>query len=148
MPESLPSSSPADRSQWLLEALRVRMKFARFAALYTKAGYDPNQPRVPAGNPDGGQWTDTGGSRFGPSSGIRDFDASFTDAINEAGRQEEFDVAILEGLEQYFADLEDDNRTGGHPLDHVGRSKDFAINKLEKSIKEIMRWPGSEHSTG
>jgi hypothetical protein len=25
-------------------------------------GYDPNQPRVPAGNPDGGQWTSTGGS--------------------------------------------------------------------------------------
>jgi hypothetical protein len=25
-------------------------------------GYDPNQPRVPAGNPDGGQWTTTGGT--------------------------------------------------------------------------------------
>lgn len=24
--------------------------------------YDPNQPRVPAGNSDGGQWTDTGRS--------------------------------------------------------------------------------------
>ena len=29
-----------------------------------KAGYDPNQPRVPAGNPDGGEWSGpgTGGS--------------------------------------------------------------------------------------
>jgi hypothetical protein len=26
-----------------------------------KANFDPNQPRVPAGNPDGGQWTDGGG---------------------------------------------------------------------------------------
>jgi len=26
-----------------------------------KAGYDPDEPRVPAGNPDGGQWTSTGG---------------------------------------------------------------------------------------
>lgn len=26
-----------------------------------KAGFDPNQPRVPPGNPDGGQWTRTGG---------------------------------------------------------------------------------------
>lgn len=25
-----------------------------------KAGYDPDEPRVPAGNPDGGQWTDAG----------------------------------------------------------------------------------------
>ncbi len=23
-----------------------------------RGGYDPNQPRVPAGNSDGGQWTD------------------------------------------------------------------------------------------
>ena len=27
-----------------------------------KANFDPNQPRVPAGNSDGGQWTDVGGS--------------------------------------------------------------------------------------
>jgi hypothetical protein len=26
-----------------------------------RSGYDPNQPRVPAGNPDGGQWTSSGG---------------------------------------------------------------------------------------
>jgi hypothetical protein len=25
--------------------------------------YDPNQPRVPAGDPDGGQWTDSGGTK-------------------------------------------------------------------------------------
>jgi len=29
--------------------------------VHTRRGYDHNQPRVPAGNPDGGQWTDTGG---------------------------------------------------------------------------------------
>jgi len=27
-----------------------------------KIGYDPNEPRVPAGNPDGGQWTDDDGN--------------------------------------------------------------------------------------
>jgi hypothetical protein len=27
-------------------------------ALYGKANFNPNQPRVPRGNPDGGQWTD------------------------------------------------------------------------------------------
>jgi hypothetical protein len=26
-----------------------------------KANFNPNQPRVPRGNPDGGQWTDAGG---------------------------------------------------------------------------------------
>jgi hypothetical protein len=28
-------------------------------------GYDPNQPRVPGGHPDGGQWTNTGVSSSG-----------------------------------------------------------------------------------
>lgn len=28
--------------------------------------YDPNQPRVPAGDPDGGQWTSKGGHDAGP----------------------------------------------------------------------------------
>lgn len=30
----------------------------------TRRGYDPNQPRVPAGHPDGGQWT---GAAYGPA---------------------------------------------------------------------------------
>ena len=29
-------------------------------------GYDPNQPRVSKGQPDGGQWTDTGGGESSP----------------------------------------------------------------------------------
>lgn len=29
-----------------------------------KASFDPNEPRVPAGNPDGGQWTSDGGDSF------------------------------------------------------------------------------------
>ena len=38
------------------------------ARLEEEAGfkYDPNQPRVPAGNPDGGQWT-SGGANSGAS---------------------------------------------------------------------------------
>jgi hypothetical protein len=34
-----------------------------------KAGFDPNQPRVPEGNEDGGQWTDGGGGGGASSSG-------------------------------------------------------------------------------
>jgi len=31
-----------------------------------RSHFNPNQPRVPAGNPDGGQWTRTGAGRIGP----------------------------------------------------------------------------------
>ncbi len=33
-----------------------------------KAGYNPNEPRVPAGNPDGGQWTREGGGAHSTAS--------------------------------------------------------------------------------
>jgi hypothetical protein len=40
--------------------LDTRLRALRCAV---KAKFDPSQPRVPAGNPDGGQWTGTGGAR-------------------------------------------------------------------------------------
>src|SRR5581483_6598811 len=45
---------------WLVHAQVVEAKL-RDLERAVKAGFDPNQPRVPAGNPDGGQWTSTGG---------------------------------------------------------------------------------------
>jgi len=33
----------------------------------SKAGFDPSQPRVQRGNPDGGEWTETGGGSGGSS---------------------------------------------------------------------------------
>ena len=50
------------------EILQMRREFAVLRAEWKRVlhGYyahkfDPNQPRVPAGNPDGGQWTSEGG---------------------------------------------------------------------------------------
>ncbi len=40
---------------------RFDLAYARFFG-EEKAGFDPGQPRVPAGNPNGGQWTSGGGS--------------------------------------------------------------------------------------
>jgi hypothetical protein len=78
--------SPEARVDRLLrnarEAHRFWREFARRSALYRipsrGSHYNPNQPRVPAGHPDGGQWTSTGGSgtrlaanEKGPGGGIR-----------------------------------------------------------------------------
>lgn len=43
-----------------LAGLRLQASLLRLRRA-VKAGFDPNQPRVPAGNPDGGQWTGGGG---------------------------------------------------------------------------------------
>ena len=42
----------------------ARNSLEKLRALHSilKAGFRPDQARVPAGNPDGGQWTDEGGS--------------------------------------------------------------------------------------
>jgi hypothetical protein len=48
------------RLKWLAAATRLEIAFwNHYWAL--KAGYRPDQPRVSAGNPDGGQWTNDGG---------------------------------------------------------------------------------------
>jgi hypothetical protein len=50
-------------------ALRHRLALIDIEAQHRltqhRSHYNPGQPRVPAGNPDGGQWTDTGSSKIG-----------------------------------------------------------------------------------
>ena len=41
--------------------LQVQVSALKLMRLLTKHNFDPGQPRVPAGSPDGGQWTDAGG---------------------------------------------------------------------------------------
>lgn len=56
-----------------LQLLKAKSDMAAMAmrasllSLRLKAGFNPNQPRVPAGNPEGGQWTDSGAGRTGRS---------------------------------------------------------------------------------
>ena len=64
---SLEVSACLHRVSWLLHARVVEAKLLDLQRA-VKTGFDPNQPRVPAGNPDGGQWAGTGGS--GTSSGL------------------------------------------------------------------------------
>jgi len=44
-----------------LAAWRLQRAARRYFEFLRKANFNPNQPRVPVGDPDGGQWTDSGG---------------------------------------------------------------------------------------
>ncbi len=46
--------------KWEIAAQRFLLAARRLAALLRKANFNPAQPRVPAGNADGGRWTDMG----------------------------------------------------------------------------------------
>lgn len=48
------------RLKWLRAATRFELAMRRHDRAL-KAGFNPDQPRVPAGVPEGGQWTDDGG---------------------------------------------------------------------------------------
>jgi hypothetical protein len=43
-----------------LRNVRSGAREDNYRTLHTHRGYDRNQPRVPKGHPDGGQWSDTG----------------------------------------------------------------------------------------
>jgi len=63
------ATAAQDKAEYLLlkqeqDLLYTQLKFWDELDLLCK--YDPNQPRVPAGNPDGGQWTDGGGIGIDP----------------------------------------------------------------------------------
>jgi hypothetical protein len=55
------------RLKWLAAAANFELAMRRHARALK--AYNPNQPRVPRGNPDGGEWTDAGGGSSGTSTG-------------------------------------------------------------------------------
>lgn len=53
-----------EAAEMRLRRLRAELRDVQIYLQYHRK-YRPDQPRVPAGNPDGGQWTDEGGSGRG-----------------------------------------------------------------------------------
>jgi hypothetical protein len=49
------------RTSWKLAANVVKLRFEQFYRAFDRK-YDPDQPRVPAGEPSGGQWTGDSGA--------------------------------------------------------------------------------------
>jgi hypothetical protein len=71
--------------QWR-EAKRLSdLRWQRFVQKI-KAGFNPDQPRVPAGNPDGGQWTSDGGQTDRESQGGRVVLAQLSSITDGDGR--------------------------------------------------------------
>ena len=66
---------PLLQASWRMAAIGLALKLARLNIAF-KAGFDPAQPRVAAGNPDGGQWADTGASSAGGALSSRDIAAN------------------------------------------------------------------------
>lgn len=72
-----------------LAAARFEVSLIRFDHACRKAGFNPNEPRVPAGNPDGGQWTTEGGNASYTTVGTaaHTVSAAGTTQLSAAGRK-------------------------------------------------------------
>jgi len=75
-----------------------------------KAGFDPNEPRVPKHNPGGGEWT--------------------TDGVQ---------VAAGPGRSGYPIDLRDDEGFGHAIERHVGKSNEYLLSRLRSDTLAIQR---------
>lgn len=96
--------------------------------------YDPNQPRVPAGNPDGGQWTSEGGGQGTDGDGAVDVDVT-----GSTGR-----TRVTEDR-PYSVDLKEEEARGGHTIrKHVGKTDE---EMLARAKARTLAGPGlSAHS--
>lgn len=113
-----------------LVLLRLELAHARHERLLRK--YDPNQPRVPPGNSDGGQWTSNG--------------AYWQSATS---RRDEFDARtrILSDLrsEPTLARLTTEQRDANVPAD-VPHDVDIEANIREAEKRAIFNFPGTDAS--
>jgi HK97 family phage portal protein len=93
--------------------------------------YSPDQPRVPRGDPEGGQWRDGGGGSGAASAGSDDrviSDANPDDATKPGARLAQAD----EPRSAYKIDLTEDEREGGHSIaDHVGKTDDALMRRMQ-----------------
>ena len=106
--------TPAERQ---LISYSLELSLLKLEALLLKANFDPNQPRVPKGNSDGGNWTDSSG--FGGGSAYR-----------ELRRQRRY--AQNRTSSRYQADLRAHELRGGHTvLRHVGKSDAYLLQRMQ-----------------
>lgn len=114
--ESIPFE--IQRQRWRLSALKVQMALLR-CGLFLKT-FNPNQPRVPAGEPDGGQWTKEGES-------ARNSSQDDPKIIFVADRDDR----------RYSVDLREEESGGSHAIkEHVGKTD---IEMLQRVRNEQYR---------
>src|SRR5687767_7623019 len=91
-----------------LELALLRLRLA------LKAAFDPNQPRVPAGRPEGGQWTRAGG-------GVIAWEGT---RLAQDERPAGLPIDLLE-----------EERRGGHTIArHVGRSPESLLARVRTGV--------------
>jgi hypothetical protein len=146
------------RLKWLAAATRFEIAMARHdraLKLAYKAGFNPDQPRVPKGNPDGGQWSGAGGGGSGSGGGASSSSGGTTEPTAGSGRN---DPRVLSDAtpDNYYkpgaqlaqndakktapAELTEEEAKGGHAIaEHVGKSYDYLLARVRREASEAQQ---------
>jgi hypothetical protein len=118
-----------------LAALDVELKLCRLIYLLRKGSTD--QPRVPAGSPEGGQWTSGGGGGQGSDGGADASDGNPSSG-DGGGLDADARVQLAQGDTSYDVDLSEQERLGGHAISrHVAMSENTLIVRVLESGQRI-----------
>jgi len=99
--------------------------------------YSPNQPRVPAGNPDGGQWTSGGGASGGAPANGSDGQVLSDESPDPIRPSAQYAQNEPRGR---AIDLLEEQRLGGHAIEgHVGKSQDFLLARVRRQALDAER---------
>lgn len=154
------------RRELALVQFELSQRKAHHARELTALKYRPDQPRVPPGNPTGGQWARGGGGGANPADGRLDFgydggDANFTDfltgisdsdgglslsgfdSLDATGAPSDSPYRVtpdgtpVEGVaDRRISILEEDQR-GGHTYEkHVNQSEEELLRRVRDTITE------------
>ena len=138
-------------SRRFLAALRAEvdeLKAALARRRLEEAKYSPTQPRVPAGNPHGGQWTDrSGGDGQSQGTGLAqpmgNVDIGDVSGSSELGDlfQIKPDAPRVDGVQLAGepVDLLEQEQRGGHAIsEHVGRTYDDLKSRARENAQNIL----------
>ena len=118
------------RVRWSIDAERVSVALLRLGLVLR--GYDPNQPRVPAGSSEGGQWTDGGEGGSYPSE-----DGAWITLVSDNDDR------------RLSVDLGEEEARGGHTLrKHLGRTDDEMRERVQRSAWWTMPGRGGLRRNG
>jgi hypothetical protein len=117
-------------------ALRHALDEVKAALLARKAGFDPNQPRVPAGNSDGGQWTDAEGG--GQAGGSYDEGIVLSDETPDNEWIPGAQYAQTNRSTDRLVDLHEERELGGHAIErHVGKSPESLLTHVRREVARV-----------
>jgi hypothetical protein len=128
----------AEQDEFEREVLALRHELAKLRLEYElrrfQQKYSPDQPRVPAGNRDGGQWTSGGGAQ-GTGDAGDDGAQSILDIVSQDSLQST--PAALNDRASSRVDLSAEEARGGHTIEkHVNRSPEALVAQVREVFDE------------